>query len=111
MGITPTKKALLTVAIVPLVNYLPLADQTFQGKMIQNSMAPHAALSRGFKPNFVIVNGSVEEISSDFTNEIEAINSLMTIGNILFKDSRNETPNELKAIRSYFKSKYRKVSG
>lgn len=99
------------MAIIPLVNYLPLADQTFQAGMIHNSMSPQSASARGFNPNFVIVNGRVEQISSDFTNEIEAINSLMTIGNILFKDSRNETPNELKAIRAYFKSKYKKVSG
>jgi hypothetical protein len=106
MGITPTKNMLITLAIIPFTNFLPISGQPFQS---QSPVSSHSVSFPEFKPNFIIVNGRVEQISSELTSEVEAINSLMTIGNILFKDSRHETNNELKAIRSYYKSKYKKV--
>jgi len=44
----------------------------------------------------------------ELINEIETVSSLLTLGSLLFKDCRSETPNELKALRFYFKSKYKK---
>lgn len=45
---------------------------------------------------------------TELINEIETVSSFLTLGNVLFKDCRCETPNELKALRFYFKSKYKK---
>ncbi|MEK6656370.1 MAG: hypothetical protein AABY58_02915 [Nitrospirota bacterium] len=106
MKTTPTKTILLTMVALPFVSFQPVSDKPFQSALLEAKSD-----SCQFRPNFMIVNGNLIEIpfSSEPTSEIETISSLLEIGNILFKDARNETPAELEAMRSYFKSKYKKV--
>ncbi|MCK5506163.1 MAG: hypothetical protein KAJ10_13445 [Thermodesulfovibrionia bacterium] len=110
MGKTFTKGALLTLAFMPVVSYHPISEQQIQCPAIIGTSVPSRTISsRHFKPNYIIVDNKVEAIPAGIPNELETISSLLEIGNILLKDSRNESPEELQAMRSYFKSKYKKV--
>ncbi len=110
MGLTLTKGALLTLAVMPVVGFQPLTEQQLHRPDIVLTSVPSSTASpRQFKPNFIIIDNKIEEIPPGFTYELETINSLLEIGNMLFKDARNESPEELKAMRSYFKNKYKKV--
>jgi hypothetical protein len=109
MNITSTtKRALLTMPVVPIFGgFQPVSERIVAIPISSSDISP-----RHFKPDFrVIDDKKVVEISSGYllSQEVEVINSLLEIGNVLFENARNETQTELKAMSSYFKSKYIKV--
>lgn len=113
MNITSTKTNLLTtiVALQLLGGFQPVSEKP-SIPTHTSSKSIDDKLPRQFKPSFMVIDGNkVVEISSRYmlSQEVEVINSLLEIGNVLFENARNETPTELKAMSSYFKSKYIKV--
>ena len=68
-----------------------------------------SSTSASFDADYRIVGTKLIDISSGITNEVDTIRSLIDIGSILFKDSRDMLPDELAAMRSYVKAKYKKI--
>lgn len=62
-----------------------------------------------FKPYYIITDRKVISVLHGIPKEVETINSLMTVGNIIFKDGRDLTPDESVAMHSYIKKKYTKI--
>lgn len=62
-----------------------------------------------FKPYYIISDRKVISVLRGVTKEVETINSLITIGNIIFKDGRDISPDESVAMHSYIKKKYTKI--
>ena len=113
MNITSTtKRALLTIAVVPIIGGFQPVSEKPSIPTHTSSKSIDEKLPRQFKPSFKVIDDKkVVEISSGYllSQEVEVINSLLEIGNVLFENARNETQTELKAMSSYFKSKYIKV--
>ena len=109
MGITLTQGAVLTLAFMPVVGFQPVSQQPLRPAVVETSVPSRTGTSRHFKPDYIIVDNKVEEIGLGISTELDVISSFLDIGNILFKDCRSETIEELQATRSYFKSKYKKA--
>jgi hypothetical protein len=54
-------------------------------------------------------DGKLIEVSACLTGQHETVGSLLEIGNMLFKDSRDITQEEAAAMHTYFKRKYKKA--
>lgn len=94
-----------TIAAFQLMNFQPVPEVTFK----QPSLWPGTSAGTHFKPCYKISDGKLVEISSGLTNELETVGSLIEIGNILFKDSRDITQDEAAIMHTYFKRKYKKA--
>lgn len=62
-----------------------------------------------FKPYYIISDRKVISVLHGVTKEVETINSLTVIGDIIFKDGRDISPDESVAMHSYIKKKYIKI--
>jgi hypothetical protein len=61
---------------------------------------------------FILGRASYLDLELEEKYEAEALqatNSLLNIGNILFKDARDPTPSELGATKAYLKSTFKKI--
>lgn len=104
---TTTKNMILSTALaVPLLSFQPVL-------LANSAVFPHdEALTRldipkNFESGYKIIDHRI--VRDELVDEVKIINSLLEIGNVLFKDAKGETPADMKAKRAYFKSKYRKV--
>ena len=95
-----------TIAVaLQLMNFQPVTEMA----PIQMSLRQGTSMGAQFKPRYKVSDGRLIEISAGLTAELETIGSLIEIGNVLFKDSRDITQNEAAIMQTYFKRKYRKA--
>lgn len=96
---------LATIAAIRLMNFQPVAEMLYK----QPNLGQGSSVSTHFKARYKISDSKLIEIASGLTNELETVGSLLEIGNILFKDSRDITQDEAAIMHTYFKRKYKKA--
>jgi len=94
-----------TMVVFPLWNFHPVTEVPFK----QPTLGQGTSMGANFKPRYKISDGKLIEISAALTAEFEAVGSLIEMGNILFKDSRDITSDEAAAMHTYFTRKYNKA--
>lgn len=72
-------------------------------------LQPNSHQSGQFRPDYEVIGDKIIELPCVIKNEIETISSLVNLGNILFKDSRDISPDESVAMHLYCKNKYKKI--
>lgn len=103
-----TKNILLSTALaVPLFGFWEPVEVARWPQLPHGLALTQPDPSQQFESGYKIVDHKI--VRSDLVDEVQVINSLLEIGNILFKNARSEMPAELKAKRAYFKSRYKKV--
>lgn len=105
MEMTLPHGMLVTITAIQLMNFQPVAEVPYR----QPNLSQGSSVNTHFKPRYKISDGKLVEISSGLTNELETIGSLIEIGNVLFKDSRDITQDEAAIMQTYFKRKYTKA--
>lgn len=106
MGLTlPHGILLAPIAAFQLMNFQPVTEISLK----QPTLGQGTSMGAQFKPRYKVSDGRLIEISARLTVELETIGSLIEIGNVLFKDSRDITRDEAAIMHTYFKRKYTKA--
>ncbi len=94
-----------TLGYADHATFEPIPENGFKYACLQDK----SEVDSRFKPDYKVINDKVIELPYSVKTDINTVSSLLDIGNILFEDSRDLYPDELNAMHSYIKKKYKKI--
>lgn len=63
-----------------------------------------------FEPEYIVDGNKAIELTPSLNHEINSVSSLVTVGDLLFKDSLPKSEEDVAAMQSYIKRKFKKVN-
>lgn len=87
---------------------LPVDDDISQNNFNYSVHKSDSSQAIKFKPKYNLVGEKLIDVSNEISNEIETMNSLINLGNVIFKNSSNLTAEESAALKLYRKNKYKR---